>query len=74
MPTNELLRLLQRHAALERGLRGRGGIKVTEERELLKLRQALDAHSGAVEVLLAVARRAGRLVEEITIDDLQILG
>lgn len=71
MPTIELLRLLQRRAALEQGMRGRGGIKVTEERELLRLRGMLDAHSGPVAELLTAIRRLGRPVEAISIEDLR---
>jgi hypothetical protein len=69
MPTIELFRLLQRRAALEKAIRCRGGIKVTEERELLRLRATLAAHSGPVEALLAAVRRSGGAVEAISIDE-----
>jgi len=72
MPKAELFRLLQRHAALAKAMRGRGGIKVTEERELQRLRETLDAHSGPAADLLAAAGRTGRPVEEISVDDLGI--
>lgn len=71
MPTEELFTLLKRLAALEKSLRGRGGIRVTEERELLRLRETLNAHSGAAEALLAAVRQVGRPVEEISIDELR---
>jgi len=72
MPARELLRLLQRQAALEKALGGRGGTKMTEERELLKLRETLDANSGPARMLLAAALRVGGPLEEIPIRDLQI--
>jgi hypothetical protein len=72
MPTSELLRLLQRRATLEQAMRGRGGIKVTEERELQRLRETLDQHAGPARELLAAASRLGRPVDAITIDDLRL--
>lgn len=53
-------------------MRGRGGIRVTEERELHRLRETLDEHAGPVRELLAAASRLGRPVGAITIDDLRL--
>ena len=72
MPTAELLRLLQRQAVLETAMRGRGGIKVTEERELQRLRETLDTHSGPAGELLAAVRRLGRAVDAVSADDLRL--
>ncbi len=72
MAKRELLRLLQRHAALEGGMRRRGGIKVTEERELQRLRETLDAQAGPARELLAAVHRSGRPVEEVSIEDLGV--
>jgi hypothetical protein len=72
MPRDELFRLLQRQATLERAMRRRGGIKVTEEQELRRLRQVLDAHAGPAGELLAAVHRLGRPVEDVSLDELNV--
>jgi hypothetical protein len=72
MSTIELFRILQRHAILERRMRGRGGIRVTEERELHGLRETIEANSGAARELMAAALRAGRSIEDVSVDDLRV--
>jgi hypothetical protein len=56
-PLNETLRLIKRRAELENAMRQPGGIRITEERELLQLRDALAQFADAATSLLATGSR-----------------
>ena len=53
-PLHEALRLIERQAELENAMRRPGGIRVTEERELHQLRDALAQFPAAVTLLIDV--------------------
>lgn len=66
----EVLVLLHRTSILERGLRGRGGIRVTEERELQALRLTLERCADAVRTIADIAARRDQPVESLSPEDL----
>ncbi len=53
----DVLVLLKRQQVLEVAMRARGGIRVTEERELNRLREVLARAPGAVRTILDASRR-----------------
>jgi hypothetical protein len=59
---HEALRLIKRQAELENAMRRPGGIRVTEERELHQLRDALTRFPAAVTAILEAASRLPRNV------------
>jgi len=66
----QVLVLLHRRNILERGLRARGGIRVTEERELAALRLVLETSADAVKAIADVAARLDRPMESLSPEDL----
>ena len=54
-PQDETLRLIKRQAELEIAMRRPGGIRITEERELVQLRNALTQLPGAVAAFMKAA-------------------
>ena len=72
-PLNEALRLLRRHAEVEDGMRGRGGIGVTAERELHEIRHALSRYPGAVRAILEASSRLNRPVDSLSARDIESL-
>lgn len=63
---NEIIRLLQRREALEAAMRKPGGIRITEEQELVTLRQRLTQYPAATQAVLQAAHALGRPVTEVT--------
>jgi hypothetical protein len=57
-PPDETLRLIRRQAELEIAMRRPGGIRITEERELFQLRDALAQFPGAVATFMNAATGA----------------
>ena len=72
-PITEALELLKRQAVLENGLRRAGGIRVTEERELFQLRNALTHFPAAVTAIVEAASRMRRPVDTISSEDVERL-
>jgi hypothetical protein len=72
-PLHEALRLIKRQTELENAMRRPGGIRVTEERELFKLRHALIQYPAAVNAILEAAERMRRPVDTISIDDVELV-
>ncbi len=68
-PIHEALRLLKRHAELEAAMRRPGGIRVTEERELFQLRNALTQFPAAVKAIVEAGSLMRRPVETISAED-----
>jgi hypothetical protein len=67
----DVLALLHRRNILERGSRARGGIRVTEERELQALRILLEKSADAVKAIVDVAARLDRPVDSLSPEDLK---
>ena len=70
-PIHEALRLIKRQAELENAMRRPGGIRVTEERELLELSGALARFPAAVKAILEAASRMRRPVDTISAEDVE---
>ncbi len=68
-PLHEALRLIKRQTELENAMRRPGGIRVTEERELFQLRNALAQYPAAVAAILETAERMRRPVDTISAED-----
>jgi hypothetical protein len=72
-PLHEALRLIKRQAELEIAMRRPGGIRITEERELLQLRDALTQYPAAVSAIMEAASRMRRPVDTISAEDVEPL-
>jgi hypothetical protein len=70
-PLHEALRLIKRQTELETAMRRPGGIRVTEERELFYLRQALSQYPAAVIAIMEAAARVRRPLDTISIGDVE---
>jgi hypothetical protein len=63
--------LLKRQSELENAMRRPGGIRVTEERELYQLREALSRFPAAVTAILEAASRMRRPVDTLCAQDVE---
>jgi hypothetical protein len=72
-PLHEALRLIKRQAELEIAMRRPGGIRITEERELHQLRDALTRYPAAVSAIMEAASRMRRPVDTISAEDVESL-
>jgi hypothetical protein len=72
-PLHEALRLIKRQAELEIAMRRPGGIRITEERELHQLRDALTRYPAAVSAIMEAASRMRRPIDTISADDVESL-
>ena len=70
-PLHEALRLIKRQAELEIAMRRPGGIRITEERELHQLRDALTRYPAAVSAIMEAASRMRRPIDTISADDVE---
>jgi hypothetical protein len=70
-PLTEALRLLRRQSELEEAMRRPGGIRVTEERELLQLENSLQRYPAAVRAILEASMRLHRPVDSLSISDIE---
>ncbi len=70
-PLHEALRLIKRQAELEIAMRRPGGIRITEERELHQLRDALTRYPAAVNAIMEAASRMRRPIDTISADDVE---
>ena len=70
-PLHEALRLIKRQTELENAVRRPGGIRVTEERELYQLRNALSQYPAAVTAIVEAAARMRRPVDTISAEDVE---
>jgi hypothetical protein len=69
---DETLVLLKRQAVLEAAMKQRGGIRVTEERELHVVRQRLDDFPDAMRTVVQAARALRRSITELSASDVQL--
>ena len=72
-PLHEALRLIKRQAELELAMRRPGGIRITEERELHQLRDALTRYPAAVSAIMEAASRMRRPLDTISAEDVESL-
>lgn len=72
-PLHEALRLIKRQTELEAAMRRPGGIRVTEERELFQLRDALTRFPAAVTAIVEAAAGMRRPVDTISAEDVERL-
>jgi hypothetical protein len=72
-PLHEALRLIKRQAELEIAMRRPGGIRITEERELHQLRDALTRYPAAVSAIMEAASRMRRPLDTISAEDVESL-
>jgi hypothetical protein len=70
-PIQQALLLLKRQSELENAMRRPGGIRVTEERELYQLREALSRFPAAVTAILEAASRMRRPVDTLCTQDVE---
>ena len=70
---SELKRLLQRQGEIRQAMRRPGGIRITEERELFQLRNALTQFPAAVTAIVDAASRMRRPVDTISSEDVERL-
>ena len=72
-PLHEALRLIKRQTELENAMHRPGGIRVTEEHELFRLRHALNQFPAAVTAILEAAERMRRPVDTVSLKDIDPL-
>ena len=70
-PVSEALGLLQRQDELEAAMRGPGGIRITEERELYSLRARLSRYPHAARAIVETARSLNRSIRDVTVKDVE---
>ena len=70
-PLHEALRLIKRQSELQTAMRRPGGIRVTEERELFQLHDALARYPAAVTAIMETASRMRRPVDSLSIEDIE---
>jgi hypothetical protein len=68
---NEALGLLRRQAELEAAMKQAGGIRLTEEQELLVLRRRLAKVPQAMQAVMQAAHAMRRPVTEVTVEDVE---
>lgn len=68
---HEALRMLKRQSQLENQMRGAGGIRITEERELYALRTRLQAYPAAVRTVIEASRRLHRPIDVLSLADVE---
>ncbi len=70
-PITTALELLKRQTEIEARMRQLGGARVTEERDLYALRQALQRYPEAVKAILETATTLRRPVDSLTAEDVR---
>lgn len=68
---NEALGLLRRQVELEMAMKQPGGIRITEEQELLLLRRRLARVPQAMQAVIQAAHALRRPVSEVTAEDVE---
>lgn len=68
---NEALGLLRRQVELEMAMKQPGGIRITEEQELLVLRRRLARVPQAMQAVIQAAHALRRPVTEVTAEDVE---
>ena len=70
---SEIKTLLRRQNEIQDAMRRPGGIRVTEERELFQLRDALARFPAALSAIVDAAERMRRPVDTISAEDVERL-
>jgi hypothetical protein len=68
---NEALGLLRRQVELEMAMKQPGGIRITEEQELLVLRRRLASYPQAMQAVVQAAHALRRPIAEVTVEDVE---
>ena len=68
---NDTIRLLRRQADLERAMRKPGGIRITEEQELILLKRRLEQYPAAASAVVQAAHALRKSVSEISAHDVE---
>jgi hypothetical protein len=68
---NEALGLLRRQAELEQSMKAMGGIRITEEQELLVLKRRLASYPQAMQAVIQAAHALRRPVTEVSAADVE---
>jgi hypothetical protein len=68
---NEALGLLRRQVELEMAMKQPGGIRITEEQELLVLRRRLTSYPQATQAVIQAAHALRRPITEVTAEDVE---
>ena len=68
---NEALGLLRRQVELEMAMKQPGGIRLTEEQELLVLRRRLASYPQAMQAVVQAAHALRRPITEVTAEDVE---
>jgi hypothetical protein len=68
---NEALGLLRRQVELEMAMKQPGGIRITEEQELLVLRRRLASYPQAMHAVVQAAHALRRPITEVTAEDVE---
>ena len=68
---NEALGLLRRQAELEQSMKESGGIRITEEQELLVLKRRLASYPQAMHAVVQAAHALRRPLAEVTAEDVE---
>jgi hypothetical protein len=68
---NEALGLLRRQVEIETAMKEPGGIRITEEHELLVLRRRLASYPQAMQAVMQAAHALRRPVSEVTAEDVE---
>lgn len=68
---NEALGLLRRQVEIETAMKEPGGIRITEEQELLVLRRRLASYPQAMQAVMQAAHALRRPVSEVTAEDVE---
>lgn len=70
-PVQHVLQILKRTTRIEAAMRAPGGVRITEERELLAMRVWLNRHPSLVENIHDVARTLSVPVQALSVEDLE---
>jgi len=70
-PINEAIRLLRRQADLEAAMRKPGGIRITEEQELIMLKRRLTEYPEAALAVMQAAHAIRKPVTAVTASEVE---
>ena len=70
-PVKEVLRLIRRQAEIHTAMRVPGGIRITEERELLAIAEQLKQYPAAMRAALEAAQQLHRPADSLAVEDVE---
>jgi len=68
---SEALNLLKRQSEIEAAMKQPGGIRITEEQELVNLRRRLESYPEAMRAVIQAAHALRRPIAEVTEKDVE---